>query len=244
MRTKRQGNQDGRPAPNAGLATLWHRYENQPVAADAIYATLREGILRGILPPGEHLGEIQLASLFSRSRTPVREAILRLESERLAERSARRGFVVGRISREEVLEAYAVRGALDGLAARLAAQGAFTNELDHLAWLNGRMRKAAEEQNPQEMRELNIEFHEQVARAGRNTMLLQFIRQIHDWVRRFRDSTFSYPGRAIEAVEEHDALLDALGRRDPDAAERIARSHMARAMQVRISMLQASSREF
>jgi DNA-binding GntR family transcriptional regulator len=230
-------------APAADLIALWRKYENEPVAADAIYATLREAILAGILPAGERLAELQLAAHFNRSRTPVREAILRLESEHLAERSARRGFVVGGITREEILEVYAVREVIDGLAARLAAQGCLPADLDHLGWLNRRLRKAAEQRDYRLMVELNIEFHEAIARASRNGLLLQFMRQIHDWVRRFSDTTFSYRGRAAEGLKEHDALLDALGRRDPDAAERIARAHRARATEVRIAMLQASKSE-
>jgi DNA-binding GntR family transcriptional regulator len=229
--------------PSSELVALWRKNEGESVAADAIYATLREAILAGILPAGERLAELQLAALFNRSRTPVREAILRLESERLAERSSRRGFVVGGISREEVLEVYAVREVIDGLAASLAAQACRPTELDHLAWLNHRLRKAGEKHDYRLMVELNIEFHEAVARASRNGLLLQFMRQIHDWVRRFSDTTFSHAGRATEAVKEHDALLEALTRRDPAAAERIARSHMARATKVRIAMLQNASRE-
>jgi DNA-binding GntR family transcriptional regulator len=229
--------------PSADLVALWRKYENEPVASDAIYITLREAILAGVLPAGERLAELQLAALFNRSRTPVREAILRLESEHLAERSARRGFVVGGISREEILEVYAVREVIDGLAARLAAQGCLPADLDHLAWLNRRLRKAGEQRDRRLMVELNIEFHEAVARASRNGLLLQFMRQIHDWVRRFTDTTFSYRGRAAEALKEHEALVDALTRRDPNAAERIARAHMARATEVRIAMLQSASRD-
>ena len=229
------------PWPN--LVALWRRYESEPVAADAIYATLREAILDGILPAGERLAELQLAALFNRSRTPVREAILRLESEHLADRSGRRGFVVGGISREEILEVYAVREVIDGLAARLAAQGCLPTDLDHLAWLNRRLRKAAEQRDYRLMVELNIEFHEAVGRASRNALLLQFMRTIHDWVRRFSDTTFAQRGRATEALKEHDALLDALKQRDSDAAERIARAHMARATEVRIAMQQAASHD-
>src|SRR5258705_13669391 len=126
-------------APWSNLVALWRRYETEPVASDAIYATLREAILAGVLPAGERLAELQLAALFNRSRTPVREAILRLESEHLADRSGRRGFVVGGITRDEILEVYAVREVIDGLAARLAAQGCLPTDLDHLAWLNRRL---------------------------------------------------------------------------------------------------------
>jgi DNA-binding GntR family transcriptional regulator len=202
--------------------------------------TLREAILTNVLPAGERLAEPQLAALFKRSRTPIREAILRLEWERLAERSVRRGFVVGGISLDEVLEIYAVREVIDGLAARLAAEGSLPSDLEQLRWLNRRLRKAGEQHDYKLMLELNIEFHESIARASRNGLLLQFMRQIHDWVRRFSDTTFSYRGRGAEAAKEHDALLEALARRDPDAAERIARDHMARARQVRLAMIQSS----
>lgn len=222
------------------LLGIWSRYEQDPVAANAIYLTLREAILSHVLPAGERLAEPQLAALFKRSRTPIREAILRLEWERLAERSVRRGFVVGGISREEVLEIYAVREVIDGLAARLAAEGCLPSDLEQLRWLNRRLRKAGEERDYKLMLELNIEFHESIARASRNGLLLQFMRQIHDWVRRFSDTTFSYRGRGAEAAKEHEALLEALARRDPDTAERIAREHMARARQVRIAMIQSS----
>jgi DNA-binding GntR family transcriptional regulator len=226
------------------LVALWKQSEEEPVAAEAIYATLREAILSGILAPGERLGEVQLASLFKRSRTPVREAILRLESERLTERSSRRGFIVGRITREEVLEVYAVRAVMDGLAARLAAIGILPAEIAHLRWLNDQIREAAARQDYTRMLNLNIEFHEAICHASRNSLLLQFMRQIHDWVRRFSDTTFSYPGRSTSAIEEHETLLAALDRRDPEEAERCARSHMERAMQVRVAMLQADNRRF
>jgi DNA-binding GntR family transcriptional regulator len=225
---------------DAALLNIWSKYEQDPVAANAIYLTLREAILSNVLPAGERLAEPQLAALFKRSRTPIREAILRLEWERLAERSVRRGFVVGGISLDEVLEIYAVREVIDGLAARLAAEGSLPSDLEHLRWLNRRLRKAGEQHDYKLMLELNIEFHESIARASRNGLLLQFMRQIHDWVRRFSDTTFSYRGRGAEAAKEHDALLEALARRDPDAAERIARDHMARARQVRMAMIQSS----
>jgi DNA-binding GntR family transcriptional regulator len=221
------------------LLTLWRRSENDQVAAEAIYSTLREAFLSGLLAPGDRLGEMQLAKLFNRSRTPVREAIFRLESERLTERSARRGFVVGGITREQVLEVYAVRGALDGLAARLAAQGILPAELDHLKWLNSRMRVASGQEDFDLMLNLNIKFHEAICRSSRNSVVLQFMGQIHDWVRRFPQSTFSFKGRAPVALTEHDELIEAIANRQPEEAERIARAHMENALQVRVAMLQA-----
>jgi DNA-binding GntR family transcriptional regulator len=220
------------------LIALWQRAADEPVAADAIYATLREAILSGVLAQGERLGEVQLADLFKRSRTPVREAMLRLESERLTQRVGRRGFVVGRITREEVLEVYAVRVALDGLAARVAAISILPGEVDELRWINDQLRAAAERNDSPAMISLNIEFHERIAQASRNSQLLQFMRQIHDRVRRFSETTLSYPGRLDEALNEHAAIVAALAQRQPVEAEQAACAHMQRAMAVRIHVLQ------
>jgi DNA-binding GntR family transcriptional regulator len=203
-----------------------------------MHMTLREAILHGVLPAGQQLGEIRLASIFGRSRTPVREAILRLEAEGLAARTARSGLVVAQITRDEVLEVYAVREMLDGLSARLAAHGILPTELDRLVWLNDRLRAAAEQGDAKAMIQLNIEFHEAISSASRNTLLHEFMQRIHAWVRRFENTTMSYSGRGMEAVAEHDTLIDALRARNPDEAERIARQHMSRARQIRIAMTQ------
>ncbi|MDE2450609.1 MAG: GntR family transcriptional regulator [Gammaproteobacteria bacterium] len=225
----------------SGLAEIWKRHRNHYNAAEAVYMTLREAILHGALPAGYPLGEIPLAEVFGRSRTPIREAILKLESEKLAERFSRRGLVVAQITREEVLEVYAVREMLDGFSARLAALGTMPAELDRLTWLNERLRDAANSGDAKAMIELNIEFHEGICQASRNSLLLEFVQRIHEWVRRFSDTTMSQPGRGLEAVAEHEALLEAIRARDPDAAERIARDHMGRARQLRVHMLQSAA---
>ena len=224
-----------------GIAELWDRHRGQRNAAVAVYMTLREAILHGVLTAGQPLGENQLADLFGRSRTPVREAILKLESEGLAERLPRRGLVVAQITREEVLEVYAVREMLDGLAAQLAALGILPTELDRLVWLNERLRAAAVAGDGKAMTQLNIEFHEAICQASRNSLLQEFMGRIHEWVRRFDDTTMSFPGRGLEAVAEHETLIEAIRARNPEAAERIARAHMNRARQIRISMIQSAA---
>jgi DNA-binding GntR family transcriptional regulator len=222
------------------VVEIWRRQPPGLRTSEAIYATLRTAIVAGGLPPGERLAENHLAAVFHRSRTPIREAILRLESERLVEHLPRRGLVVASISREDILQIYAVRVELDALAARLAAEGMAATELDHLVWLNDRIRRSVAQQEYEHVLEQSLEFHEALCRAGRNALLLHFMQQIHDRVRRFQKTTLTQPGRSLEAVQEHDALLDAIRRRDPDAAARIAREHILQAMQTRIAMQQRS----
>ena len=240
MANKKSARPRTRTGNLAALTDLWKRHRDHPNAAEAVHMTLREAILHGALRAGQPLGEIQLAEIFGRSRTPVREAILKLESEGLAARFPRRGLMVAEITREEVLEVYAVREMLDGLSARLAAQGIQPTELDRLAWLNDRIRVAAAAGDRKALINLNIEFHEAICKASRNTLLQEFMRRIHEWVRRFEDTTMTYPGRGVAACNEHDALIEAIRSRDPDAAEKIAREHMSRARQIRIDMIQSA----
>jgi DNA-binding GntR family transcriptional regulator len=202
---------------------------------EAIRIALERGIEDGIIEPGARLGEGYLASLFSVSRTPVREALSRLEAQRLAERDGR-GLVVPRVSVEQIIEVFAVREALDGTAARLAATHALALDLNELERINVQLQELAQAGEFGAMADLNVQFHDVLGRASRNQILLQFVRQVLSVVRRFKTTTFSKPGRGLEAVAEHAALLAALRARDPDTAERVAREHMRNALEVRIQL--------
>jgi DNA-binding GntR family transcriptional regulator len=221
------------------LGTLDHRPLERSAAADGVYEALREAIVARRLLPGDRLAEEQLAKQFGVSRTPVREALLRLEAEQFATRVARRGLVVRPIPEREVLEVYAVRAALDGLAATLAAEQATPPDLARLRWISEQIREAASTSDYARMAELNIELHEALCDAAHNGMLLHFMRQIHDWVRRFgeSDTTFSRPGRAAVATDEHDGIIEAIAAGDAERAGGLAREHMNGAREARIAML-------
>ncbi len=219
------------------LERLWRSRAGSAAASDAVYATLRQAIVAGDLAAGTRLAEEDLARRFDVSRTPVREALLRLESEQLAERIPRRGLVVTTITPEEILDLYVVRQAVDAQAARLAARYASPPEVSQLRWLNDQLRPAAEARDYRRMADLNFEFHEGLCRAGRSPLLLYFMRQVHDRVRRFPGTTFSHGERALASVREHDAILDAVEARDAELAGRLALEHMTRALEVRIEML-------
>jgi len=203
-------------------------------AADAVHAAVVESIESGWFPAGMRLGEEYLAELFSVSRTPVREALMRLEVEHFAERDRHRGLVVGYFSAAQIVELYVVREALDGVAGRLAAIHAQSLDIGQLSQINRSMRQAAARADYGQMATLNLEFHMLLAQASRNQMLQRFTEQIHRWVRRFSTTTFAYPDRADEAIEEHESLIAAISARNPELAERTARDHMHRAMEVRI----------
>jgi DNA-binding GntR family transcriptional regulator len=225
------------------LSLLDNRALERSAAADAVYDALREAIVDKRLLAGDRLAEEQLARQFGVSRTPVREALLRLETERFAARVARRGLVVRPIPESEVLEVYAVRAALDGLSASLAAEHATPPDRAQLRWLHQQIADAAASSNFATMANLNIQFHEAICAAAHNGMLMLFMQQIHDWVRRFgeADTTFSRPGRASEATAEHEELITAIETGDAARAGQLAREHMNRAREARIAMLRERS---
>jgi DNA-binding GntR family transcriptional regulator len=218
------------------MKRLYDRYGGNGSTADAIHDAVSEGILSRLLAPGRRLGEERLAALFSVSRTPVREALMRLESENLVSRNRRSGLVVADVSAEQILEVYAIREALDGLAARQAASFHSPVDIAALERINDQMAQAADEGAWARMATLNVEFHTALARASRNELLQRFIDQVHQAVRRFSRTTFAEPGRAEHAVDEHQAIIEALRVQDPDAAEAAARRHMHNALSVRMTM--------
>jgi DNA-binding GntR family transcriptional regulator len=221
----------------AAAAGYWERRDRQLSASHAVHDTIREMILSGVLAPGTRLGEEDFAKYFAVSRTPVREALLRLQTERLVGRSQGRSLMVASVTTDEILEIYVVRQAVDGLAARLAAESARGQDVATLRWLNQRLSEAAAAGDPEMMVVINLQFHEAVCQAGRNDFLLSLMVTVHDRARRFPGTTFSRVGRPAAAVAEHEAMILAIEERRIDDAERLARQHMANAMEVRIQLL-------
>ena len=220
------------------LRALWDQQIVDGATSDVVYRALHEAIVMSILPAGQWLGEVQLARLFEVSRTPVREAILRLEADHLAVRIPRRGLVVSKITPQETIDVYVVREAIDGLAAALAAEMATPAEISNLEWINEQFARAAEEGDFDALAEINLRFHETLAAASRNALLISFVKHIHRLVRRFHSTTFSHPGRAAEAVAAHRDLVQAIADRDAERARAIAMQDMATARRIRVAMLQ------
>jgi DNA-binding GntR family transcriptional regulator len=193
--------------------------------------------LVGQLRPGDRLAEEQLAGEFGISRTPIREAIFRLEAERFAMRQVRRGLVVRAIPEEQVLEVFTVWAALDQLAASILAHGATAPERALLRWINEQIEARTQEVGRASVRDLTMRFHEALSECAHNTVLLQMVQQLHDSARRFGPTTFSLPGRAAVAIAEHRGILDAIDHGDADLAGRLAAEHISHAREARIALM-------
>lgn len=219
------------------LADLWRAQARSAATSESAYKALREAILQQVLVPGARLAEEEVARNFGISRTPIREAILRLEAEGLAERVSGRTALVTEIRPQEIVEIYEVRSAIDGLAAELAAARIAPPALSSLEWTNEEMRAAGGSGDFTRMAALNLQFHEELAKASGNGFLLRQLVAVHDRVRRFPGTTFAHGTRWQSAVSEHEEILGALRAQDAARAGDLARAHMNAARDVRIALL-------
>jgi DNA-binding GntR family transcriptional regulator len=229
---RRKGKRD----PNAMRPARVVNTRQSSSAADIVQARLREDIVAGKLKPGERLREQELSQLYEVSRTPVREALGRLEVEGIAARHAGKGLVVAAISPEQIIELYVLREVLEGAAARLAAERRSETDLARLdAILEGTRNTMSDGAN-ERLVDLNAQFHFVLWRIAGNQPLLRFMHQLQDSINRFQRSTLLYPGRMGAAVDEHSQILEAIRLRDRVNARELAEEHMRRVRNLRIAM--------
>ncbi|WP_163269472.1 GntR family transcriptional regulator [Chelativorans alearense] len=211
--------------------------EGEKLQGQGAYAQLLGDIRSGRLLPGARLREIEIATRLGISRTPVREAIRRLEADGLVSYLPRIGAVVRQLSYPEVMELYEMRWVLEGTAARLAARSASGVEIEELAEINAEMIR--EGQTPQELVTLNRQFHNTLIAAARNRYLVRSVRAIETTLLILGPTTMEDPARVSAAVEEHQAVVNALRGRDEAAAEAMMRAHIESAQRTRLRQLRS-----
>jgi DNA-binding GntR family transcriptional regulator len=204
--------------------------------ADQAYDRFREALRSGALAPGQRVLETEVAERFGMSRTPVREAIRRLQSEGLVAPLPGRGLCVARYDHAEVDELYVMREALEGTAARLAAENAGRPDIALL-----RRMVAEEAALPlDQAAEHNRRFHRALHQAAHNRYLLRALSAISDALLLLGPTTLEPPGRAAAAREEHARIVAAVAARDGAAAEAAARAHIAAAHEARLGLAAAA----
>jgi DNA-binding GntR family transcriptional regulator len=204
-------------------------------AADYAYAALRDQIVSGRFAPGRRLTEVELAGLLGISRTPTRLALSRLEAEGLAVLRPRIGLVVASLESEAVFELYELRAALEGTAAAMAARHAGPRDIELLQRLLEEETRLPE--TPQVRYRHNRVLHDALYEAAHNRFLVKSLQALHDSMALLGRTTFSAKGRAAVAHAEHRRIVEAIARRDPEAAERHAREHVNQALAVRQSLM-------
>ncbi|MBB4933033.1 DNA-binding GntR family transcriptional regulator [Lipingzhangella halophila] len=208
--------------------------------ADGVYERLRTAIISGEWESGAQLPELTLAEHYGVSRTPIREALRRLEQDGLVERADRGMRVRGR-SPEEILEIYEVRIVLEGAVASAAAKR--RTEIDLI-----RLRRAAEAMaevdstDAYAMATANRAFHETMWQASHNRTLIDLLTRLNDHLARYPATTLTRSGRWESALAEHGAILAAIENQRPEEAAECAERHMAAARDIRLDMYAAELR--
>ncbi len=201
---------------------------------DQAYRFIVDGIQSGRLPPGTRLREIEMAEMTGLSRTPVREALSRLQLEGLLTIDAARGLIVTELDYSMTSELYAMREVLEGTAARLAARHASDVEIDFLREINARDAKLTA---PDALAANNRLFHETLYRCAHNRYLVKTLNTLQESMMLLGPTTLAATGRAETSRTEHGAIVEALARRDSDAAEKAARAHISTAYRIRLDQL-------
>lgn len=210
--------------------------------ASELYDWLRSAIVSGELKPHDRLVETTLAELASVSRTPVREALQRLEVDGLVREGDGGGLEVCGFSLDELADLCAVRETLEGMATGLAAVSRSNLELATLRGIILQEEALVDDENAVHIRvELNHSFHETLWRASRNRYLADELARLRNLIERLQDTTLRQSDRIEEAIREHVAIVEALERRDANEAEDLARQHFRNAMSRRLGMTLATA---
>jgi DNA-binding GntR family transcriptional regulator len=199
--------------------------------ADFVYESLRNAIADGRIAGGERVREEDVARNLGVSRTPVREALQRLQQRGILILGPGRGLVVAQLGHEQVVELYAMREILEGSAARFAAQHATAEEIATLYQLQEELRTA--EGDDMLHITLNRRFHQAIYEAAHNRYLMQTLESLLDSFALLRSSTFRLPLRNRNSDEERHRIIAAIEKRDPELAEKEAREHIRQSQRTR-----------
>lgn len=193
---------------------------------DIVFQTLRKAILTGELEPGERLMETQLGEKLGVSRTPIREAIRKLELEGLVVMVPRKGAQVAQFTEKDIEDVLEVRAALEALAARLACKTMDDRAFLRLQLVITEYEYAARENDIEVMIQKDVEFHETIFNATKNDKLIQLFNNIREQIHRYRIAYLKNTEDSEAVKTEHIQLLEALKNQDEDLASDLATKHI------------------
>ncbi len=199
--------------------------KRQP-GSDEGYLRLKDAIMRGELVPNQRLVEAEMSSTYEVPRAAVRTALLRLEHEGLIEREPHRGARVRLVSEAEAVEILQVRAALEGLAAQRAALRITRPGARELEGILERQREALEREDLLGASDINAELHAKIVDLSGHSAAQGLIRGLNSQMVRFQFRTILIPGRVSRSLEEHRAIVTAVGEGNATEAEDAMRRHL------------------
>jgi DNA-binding GntR family transcriptional regulator len=206
---------------------------SEPKPQKDAYRLILEAIDTGVYRPGDRLVESELADRFGVSRTPIREALQRLETQSLLSRDGR-SLIVASLDHNQLSELYAVRAELEGLAARLAARHASKEEVSLLREMVEEDRALVDD--PAALSRANRRFHKQIHLASHNRYLVQQLEMVHRTMALMATTSLAAEGRGVDALAEHDAIVSAIAAGDEQRAGDALKQHISKAFTTRLKL--------
>jgi DNA-binding GntR family transcriptional regulator len=205
---------------------ILERIEETPILTERVYIAIRNAIINRNIAPGTKLTVDTLSRELNVSRTPVKEALVRLEREGLVETIPHKGAFVARLTLEDIEEIYDLREVLEGLSARKAAEVIDDDSIRKLYKILEESRTYVDGNKYKEYSDLDEEFHRIIRLQSKSRRLSRVLDNIEGQIRILMTTSVSLPGRITQSFEEHKKILSALERRDPTLAESYARAHI------------------
>jgi len=209
-----------------------------------VFENLKQAIIRGDVTPGKRLVETRIADALGISRTPVREAIHKLEREGLLEKLPRGGFSVMGATREDIKETFGIRSVLESYAARLAAMNHKESELDPLEEKISEYQIYLDQGHLEELPRVNTEFHDLLYALSRSPRLIKMINDLKDQIYRFRRILLNLERMASTSNQDHRKMMGAMRRRDAVRVEKLVREHILRGQRVVLKELENKTDAF
>jgi len=206
--------------------------KKKTLLSEQVYASIKGAIIGGEFEPGRRLIEETLAEDAKTSRTPVREALQKLEKEGLIYRLPETGLAVKAVSEEEVDEVFGIRGVLEGYAGFLATGRIERDELTSLEEIIALEEACLENMNPEEFIRLDGEFHDVLYKAAKDTRLYSLLNDLRDYMYRYRVIILRSQGKPQLAVEDHKEMVASIRSKNPRRVARLVRKHMTRGKDV------------
>lgn len=195
---------------------------------EQVYKTLKTSILNQTLPQNKRLVEEKLAAELGTSRTPVREAIQKLEKEGLIHKLSKGGYAVSAITDEDVDEVFGIRGILEGYAAYLATMRVADEDIKFLEEIVDREEQCLKRGDIEECIRLNTEFHDRLYRTARSAKLYGIINDLRDYIYRYRIIILRYEGMAEVSIKDHREMILLMKSKRATKVERLVRKHITR----------------
>ncbi len=203
-------------------------FQKRKSLGEHVFDSLKQAIIRGKISPNEWLVESHIAETLGISRTPVREAIHKLEREGLIERQPRGGFTVLGLNRNDIEETFGLRGLLEGYAAKLAALKHEADELKLLEKKIDEFQRALDLNKMDLLPAINTEFHDLLYGLSKSPKLITMINGLRDQIYRYREMILKQQTFAMTSNLDHKKMLKYIQKRDAQSAERVVKEHILR----------------